>query len=138
VNEIWLGKEEKSLGRPMLGGAAAVVRRDKHGVPSIYFDWPVMNEFRDKEPHMVDFIFYHECAHAYNQNLDEFEANCEALIELNNQGLLDNLILKKLAASHQKMKRLPQKYGGNGSIFWDMTIACVENKLGSYQIRYFD
>ena len=59
VSEIWLGKNETNSKRPKLGGAAAIVSRDQYGVPTIYFDWPIMNEFQNEEPHMVDFIFYH-------------------------------------------------------------------------------
>ncbi len=125
VTEEWLGHGATGDRHPALGGAAAVVRPDKEGWPVIFFDQVTMQAMRDKDPHMLDFIFYHECAHATDPARDEIEANCEAYLELDRLGLMNDTLDRALAHTHRKMMRLPSRYGGSGSAFWDKTMACV-------------
>ncbi len=133
VREIWLGHGDAGDRHPELGGAAATVRRDASGEPVIYFDNVVFKGMLARDPHMGDFIFYHECGHAQDEKRDEIEANCYAYIELQKLGLLDATKEAALAATHKKMLRLPQRYGGNGEIFWARTMACVKNQLSPVQ-----
>ncbi len=128
VKEIWLGHGDTGDRHPELGGAAAVVRNDPNGLPVIYFDNVVFKGMLARDPHMADFIFYHECGHAQNDKLDEIEANCYAYITLQKLGLLDAGKEAALAITHKKMLRLPSRYGGNGETFWARTIACVKTK----------
>ncbi len=125
VNEVWLGHGDAGDRHPELGGAAAVVRPDQDGWPVIYFDRVTIKPMRDNEPHMLDFIFYHECAHATDPARDEIEANCEAYLELDRLGMMNDTLERALARSHRKMMRLPSRYGGSGAAFWDKTMACV-------------
>ncbi len=125
VNEVWLGHGDAGDRHPELGGAAAVVRPDEQGWPVIYFDRVTIKPMRDNEPHMLDFIFYHECAHATDPTRDEIEANCEAYLALDNLGMMNETLERALAHSHRKMMRLPSRYGGSGAAFWDKTMACV-------------
>ena len=130
VKEVWLGSGAAGDRHPELGGAAAVVRIDAAGWPVMYFDSIVFGEKIKNEPHMADFIFYHECGHAREGDLDEIEANCYALITLQQLGMIDADRFSALTLSHQSMRRLPSRYGGNGTIFWARTLACVKQKTG--------
>lgn len=125
VPEQWLGHGDAGDRHPELGGAAAVVRNDHDGWPVIYFDQVTIKEIRKDDPHMLDFIFYHECAHATDPGRDEIAANCEAFLELDRLGLMSQALERALAHTHRKMRRLPSRYGGNGVAFWDKTMACV-------------
>lgn len=125
VSEVWLGHGDAGDRHPELGGAAAVVRQDEQGWPVIYFDRVTIKPIRENEPHMLDFIFYHECAHATDPARDEIEANCEAYLELDKLGMMNDTLERALARSHRKMMRLPSRYGGSGTAFWDKTMACV-------------
>ena len=125
VPEEWLGHGDAGDRHPALGGAAAVVRPDKDGWPVIYFDHVTIKGIREKDPHMLDFIFYHECAHATDPTRDEIDANCEAYLELERLGLMSEALDRALARTHRKMLRLPSRYGGSGAAFWDKTMACV-------------
>lgn len=131
VNEIWLGFGDVGERHPELGGAAAVVRDDKDGWPVIYFDNVVFKAMQARDPHMTDFIFYHECAHARDPAKSEIEANCEAFIELQQQGLMTPVKEQALSATHRRMLRLPSRYGGSGEVFWDQTMACVQRKTAT-------
>jgi len=128
VPEEWLGHGDTGDRHPALGGAAAVVRPDKDGWPVIYFDHVTIKGIREKDPHMLDFIFYHECAHATDPARDEIDANCEAYLELERLGLMNEALDRALAHTHRKMMRLPSRYGGSGAAFWDKTMACVNER----------
>ena len=129
VEEIWLGHGDQGDRHPELGGAAAVVRRNASGWPVIYFDSVVFKGMLERDPHMSDFIFYHECAHAKDAQRDEIDANCEAYLELDRLGMLNAERVAALAATHTRMRRLPSRYGGSGEVFWEKTLACVNNRL---------
>ncbi len=131
ANEIWLGHGDSGDRHPELGGAAAVVRNDAEGWPVIYFDNVVFKGMLERDPHMADFIFYHECGHAKNDQLDEIQANCYAYIELEKLGLLNASKAAALAATHKKMLRLPSRYGGTGEIFWARTLEGVQQTQNS-------
>lgn len=128
VAEVWLGHGDAGDRHPELGGAAAVVRTDKDGWPVIFFDRVTIKTMREKDPHMLDFIFYHECAHATDPARDEISANCEAFLELDRLGLMNESLERALAHTHRKMMRLPSRYGGSGTAFWDKTMACVNER----------
>lgn len=128
VKEVWLGSGDAGQRHPELGGAAAVMRADADGKPVIFFDNVVFKGMLARDPHMSDFIFYHECGHAQEQNLDEIEANCYAVLAMQELGLMTDAKLAALAGTHGKMLRLPSRYGGSGQVFWDRTMACVRNK----------
>lgn len=128
VQEVWTGHGEKGERHPDLGGAAAVVRMDKGGWPVIYFDRVTMRSFLKTDPHMLDFIFYHECAHATDPARDEVQANCEAFLELERLGMMDAQKAEAIAATHGKWQRLPTRYGGSGRVFWEKTVACIESR----------
>lgn len=130
VQEVWTGHGEKGERHPDLGGAAAVVRPDRDGWPVIYFDRVTMRSFLATDPHMIDFIFYHECAHATGPERDEIEANCEAFLELERLGLMDEHKERAIAHTHRKWRRLPTRYGGSGAVFWDKTMDCVKARRG--------
>ena len=129
VEEIWLGHGDQGDRHPELGGAAAVVRPDAQGRPVIYFDSVVFKGMLEKDPHMSNFIFYHECAHAQDELRNEIEANCEAYLQLDKLGMLTADLIQALAATHTKMRRLPSRYGGSGEVFWEKTLACVNNRI---------
>ena len=128
VDEVWVGHGEPGDRHPELGGAAAVVRPDTEGWPVMYFDRVTIQTIRDTDPHMIDFIFYHECAHATDMTRDEIEANCEAYLELERLGMMNEALDRSLARSHRKARRLPSRYGGSGAAFWDKTMACVNGR----------
>ncbi len=128
VPEQWLGHGESGDRHPALGGAAAVVRPDKDGWPVIFFDHVTIKGMREKDPHMLDFIFYHECAHATDPTFSEVDANCEAYLQLDKLGLMNEALERALAQTHRKMMRLPSRYGGSGAAFWDKTMACVSER----------
>lgn len=125
VPEQWLGHGDAGDRHPELGGAAAVVRPDKDGWPIIYFDNVTIRQMRATDPHMIDFIFYHECAHATGPERDEIGANCEAYLEMERLGMMSESLAKALARTHRRMLRLPSRYGGSGAAFWDKTMECV-------------
>ena len=131
VSEVWLGHGDAGDRHPELGGAAAVVRPDKEGWPVIFFDRVTIKSIRANDPHMLDFIFYHECAHAADPSRDEIAANCEAYLELDKLGLMNESLERALAYTHRKMMRLPSRYGGSGAAFWDKTMACVNERRSS-------
>ena len=135
VEEIWLGHGDQGDRHPELGGAAAVVRPNAQGWPVIYFDSVVFKAMLEKDPHMSDFIFYHECAHAHDERRNEIEANCEAYLELDKLGMLSIERINALAATHTKMRRLPSRYGGSGEVFWEKTLACVNNRMENSTTR---
>lgn len=128
VHEVWLGHGGVGDRHPALGGAAAVVRPGGDGWPVIFFDSVVFRAMLASDPHMSDFIFYHECAHAQDPKRDEIEANCEAYLELDKLGVLTPERLDALAATHKKMLRLPSRYGGSGEVFWERTLSCVKSR----------
>ncbi len=128
VHEVWLGHGDAGDRHPELGGAAAVVRTDEQGWPVIYFDRVTIKTIHDTDPHMLDFIFYHECAHATDPERNEIDANCEAYLELDKLGMMNETLERALARSHRKMMRLPSRYGGSGAAFWDKTMACVKGR----------
>ncbi len=128
AGEIWLGHGDLGDRHPELGGAAAVVRPGADGWPVIFFDSVVFRAMLARDPHMSDFIFYHECAHAQDVQRDEIEANCEAYLTLDALGFLTPERLDALAITHRKMLRLPSRYGGSGEVFWDRTLACVKQR----------
>ena len=128
VPEVWLGHGDTGDRHPELGGAAAVVRPDKDGWPVIFFDRVTIKGIRANDPHMLDFIFYHECAHAADPARDEIAANCEAFLELDRLGLMSDTLERALARTHRRMMRLPARYGGSGAAFWDKTMACVNER----------
>lgn len=130
VREVWMGHGEDGDRHPELGGAAAVVRPDPDGWPVIYFDVVTMRSFRQNDPHMPDFIFYHECAHATYPERDEVEANCEAFLALERLGLMDARTARAIERTHRKWRWLPTRYGGSGNAFWEKTMACVEARRG--------
>ncbi len=134
VPEEWLGHGDHGDRHPALGGAAAVVRPDKDGWPVIYFDNVTIKSMREKDPHMLDFIFYHECAHATDPARDEIEANCEAYLTLDRLGLMSEALERALAHTHRKMMRLPSRYGGSGAAFWDKTMACVSERRAQSRV----
>lgn len=135
TREVWLGHGDLGDRYPELGGAAAVVRPDTDGWPVIYFDSVVFKAMLARDPHMSDFIFYHECAHAQDDAHDEIQANCRAYIELDRLGLLTAARLEALGETHKKMLRLPSRYGGNGTVFWERTLACVSDRLAADKLR---
>lgn len=128
VDEVWLGHGDMGDRHPALGGAAAVVRPGADGWPVIFFDAVVFKAMLARDPHMSDFIFYHECAHAQDPQRDEIEANCEAYLELDKLGVLTPERVEALAATHKKMLRLPSRYGGSGDVFWERTLSCVNSR----------
>ncbi len=128
VREVWLGHGDMGDRHPALGGAAAVVRPDADGWPVIFFDSVVFRAMLGRDPHMSDFIFYHECAHAQDPQRDEIDANCEAYLELDKLGVLTPERIDALASTHKKMLRLPSRYGGSGEIFWERTLSCVKSR----------
>ncbi len=128
VREVWLGHGDIGDRHPALGGAAAVVRPGEDGWPVIFFDSVVFRAMLARDPHMSDFIFYHECAHAQDPQRDEIEANCEAYLELDRLGVLTPERVEALATTHKKMLRLPSRYGGSGEVFWDRTLSCVNHR----------
>lgn len=125
VQEHWLGHGDAGDRHPELGGAAAVVRPDKEGWPTIYFDKVTIRQMRATDPHMIDFIFYHECAHATGPERDEIGANCEAYLEMEKLGMMSEALERALARTHRRMLRLPSRYGGSGTAFWEKTMECV-------------
>lgn len=135
VQEVWLGHGGMGDRHPELGGAAAVVRPGADGWPVIFFDAVVFRAMLARDPHMSDFIFYHECAHAQDPQRDEIEANCEAYLELDKLGFLTADRLEALAGTHRRMLRLPSRYGGSGEVFWERTLACVNSRRHSAEIR---
>lgn len=128
VVEEWLGHGDAGDRHPELGGAAAVVRPDDDGWPVIFYDRVTIRSIRENDPHMLDFIYYHECAHATDPTRDEIGANCEAFLELERLGLMNETLEAALARTHRKMLRLPSRYGGSGAAFWDKTMACVNEQ----------
>ena len=129
IREVWLGHGDPGDRHPELGGAAAVVRTGTDGWPVIYFDSVVFKAMTERDPHMSDFVFYHECAHAKYETHDEIEANCIAYLELERQGLLTHDRQQALGETHKKMRRLPSRYGGSGAVFWERTLSCVNDRL---------
>ncbi len=130
VAEHWLGHGDAGDRHPELGGAAAVVRPDRDGWPVIFFDNVTVKGMRERDPHMLDFIFYHECAHATDPERDEIAANCEAYLDLEREGMMSDALEHSLANTHRKMRRLPSRYGGSGAVFWEKTMACVNARKG--------
>jgi hypothetical protein len=126
VKENWLGEGQAGDHHPALGGAAAVIRPDSEGWPEMFFDSVVFKGMVARDPHMQDFIFYHECGHAHDDQVDEVGANCYALNELQKLGLLNEAKLAALSATHERMLRLPSRYGGSGKVFWERTLACFQ------------
>lgn len=127
VKENWLGDGANGDRHPALGGAAAVIRTNNAGLPEMFFDNVVFKNMIARDPHMADFIFYHECGHAQDDQLDEIAANCYALNEMQKLGLINDAKLAALGATHQRMLRLPSRYGGSGQVFWERTLACYQN-----------
>lgn len=129
VKENWLGDGAAGDRHPALGGAAAVIRTNNAGLPEMFFDNVVFKNMIARDPHMADFIFYHECGHAQDEQLDEIGANCYALNEMQKLGLINDAKLTALGATHQRMLRLPSRYGGNGQVFWERTMTCFLHAL---------
>jgi hypothetical protein len=131
VKENWLGDGAAGDHHPALGGAAAVIRPDSAGWPEMFFDRVVFKGMIERDPHMADFIFYHECGHAQDEQLDEIGANCYALNEMQKLGLMNDAKLAALAATHHRMLRLASRYGGSGKVFWERTMACFEKTVSN-------
>ena len=129
VKESWLGDGAAGDHHPALGGAAAVIRPDSAGWPEMFFDSVVFKGMILRDPHMADFIFYHECGHAHDEQMDEIGANCYALNEMQKLGLLNETKLAAIGGTHQRMLRLASRYGGSGKVFWERTLSCFQKTM---------
>lgn len=127
VPEEYVGNGRVGERHPELGGSAAVVRRGIDGKPRIAFDTFLLDSIARKLPFAHDFVFFHECAHIQRQTFDEIEANCQALIEVRRLGLIDAAGEVALGAFHDRLGRLPLKYGGSGTSFWRQTLRCIDS-----------
>ena len=65
-------------------------------------------------PEMHDFIFFHECAHAKIDTVDETMANCAGLKDMREAGRAGPQVEAKLAAFY-----------GPGNAYWARTLKCA-------------
>jgi hypothetical protein len=111
-----------------LGNFSAETRRLPSGQWRIRFD----ERFKNYPfPLMVDFAFYHECAHAQLPTTDELLANCEALRRMRKEGLLDVAKEQALGEIFSKLRDVPAKYGASGKEYWAATVDCAAEPLQS-------
>jgi len=66
----------------------------------------------------------HECMHISIPSMDEFLANCQALLLMRQRGLSPQQEAW-IAQFHMNIGPLPPQYGGSGQAFWWGTIQCA-------------
>ena len=130
ATERWVQYDSIQNRDPELGKAVAAVRTDAQGWPVIYIDAVAHKRGRLANAGLWDFVFLHECAHAKDLRLTEIEANCLALIEMEERGLMNPIRFKDIEAAHLQILNLPEEYGGNGIEFWRRTLECAQAKQG--------
>ena len=74
---------------------------------------------------VIEFLAFHECAHARLGTPNEVVANCEAFRQMNALGELMPGDAQLLAVFHANLGPLPPQYGGSGVAFWAATKACI-------------
>lgn len=111
------------------GFAAYTELMPPYGLPIITFDHPKVVTLTTT-PIVVDFLFYHECAHArfgtrfYNSYVSELGANCEGLRRMRADGKISPAQESVLANFHITTNVYGQLFG-NGSNYWNLTLDCA-------------
>jgi hypothetical protein len=125
ATEIWNHYQKTEDRHPELGRAVAIMRLDANGWPTIILDAQAHKRNAKGAPATWDFVFFHECAHAQDPDLDEIGANCAAYKAMARRGLMNFHRMKELEAVHYSMLMLPEEYGGSGLKFWQKTLDCA-------------
>jgi len=125
ATEIWNNYQKAEDRHPELGRAVAVMRLDNNSWPTIILDAEAHKRNAKGAPATWDFVYFHECAHAQNPDLDEIGANCAAYKAMARRGLMNFHRMKELEAMHYSMLTLPEEYGGSGLKFWHKTLECA-------------
>jgi hypothetical protein len=111
-------------------GFAGYTQMGPNGIPYITFDNSVVQPIAHQLPVAVDFLFYHECAHARfgtnfnNQVQSELNANCEGLRQMRSDGKItpaQELAVGQLHASQNYYGNL----FGSGANYWQLTLQCA-------------
>jgi len=125
IKEEYIGGNDDTGTVNNLGGSAALVRYPEGREPIIVFDRKMMTRIKGILPLATDFIFFHECAHIRYKTSDEFYANCRAVVDMHDAGLLEKNDFILLGKYHKSRRVLPVKYGGAGYVFWERTKECL-------------
>lgn len=125
ATEVWNDYKKTEDRHPELGRAVAIMRPDANGWPTIILDAQAYKRNAKGAPATWDFVYFHECAHAQDPDLDEIGANCAAYKAMARRGLMNFHRLKELEAVHYSMLMLPEEYGGSGLKFWNKTLECA-------------
>lgn len=91
--------------------------------------WPAITYgpmFFNLPPLMQELTKIHECMHVSVPTMNEFDANCRALVTMRQRGLTDG-DENYIAQFHllPELQALPPQYGGSGRAFWTRTIQCA-------------
>ncbi len=109
-----------------LGGLGGFTHLTAPGGPwVIQFDPARLQQIALQLPIAMDFLFYHECAHAQLATSNEVQANCGALIRMRQEGLLGAGQEQALGQFHQNLGAQPPQYLGSGAAFWQATLSCA-------------
>jgi hypothetical protein len=111
-------------------GFAGFTSFGPNGLPIITFDpsriWPIAQQL----PIAVEFLFYHECAHARfgtrftSPQQSELGANCEGLRKMRNDGKITPAQEMEVGQYHS-INNVYANLFGNGAAYWQMTLACA-------------
>lgn len=111
-------------------GFMAFTQMGPNGLPTITFDHGLIQPVAMQLPIAIDFLFYHECAHArfISSSIDirssEFIANCEGLRKMR----ADNKISgqqEQLIGQYHAQQNVYANLFGTGKNYWDITLNCA-------------
>lgn len=113
-------------------GFAGFTKMGLNGLPMITFDDNNVQPIAQTLPVAVDFLFYHECAHARfmtnfsNQVQSELSANCEGLRKMRSDGKITPAQEAAVGLLHATQNYYGDMFG-SGANYWQLTLQCAAN-----------
>ena len=111
-------------------GFAGYTQFGPNGLPYITFDPSKVLPIAQQLPIAVEYLFYHECAHARfgtrftSQPQSELGANCEGLRKMRSDGKISPPQEAAVGQFHASQNVYANLFG-SGAVFWNMTLACA-------------
>lgn len=111
-------------------GFAGFTQFGPNGMPFITFDPSKILPIAQQSPISLEFLFYHECAHARfgtrftTQQQSELGANCEGLRKMRSDGRITPAQEQEVGQFHINQNVYANLYG-SGAAYWNLTLACA-------------
>ncbi len=113
-------------------GFAGFTDFDQSGLPYFIFDKSRFPQVDQSSGILVDFLFYHECAHARFESHfkgpfeSELGANCEGLRKMRIDGRITAAQEIEVGRFHANANLYATLFG-SGITFWQLTLSCASN-----------